>query len=181
MVHDGRRRQQGSNRRRAVARRWSRCALAAAGAACLAAGAAEPAGSAAAWREDCASYVDVLRGGAGGEDMELSYCIGQTAGITSALLTGSQIGAVSMASALAVAFQLDGDEVFRLFRERTAQSLLGVCPPENARTSEQVLIVYRYLEEHPDKGALAAPAVFFEALSSAYPCASAPPPDSPPP
>jgi hypothetical protein len=177
MVHEARRGQQGSVGGRG---RCARAALAVAGAWCLAAAAAEPAGSAASWRDSCTTYMNVLGGASGGDDMEVTYCVGQTMGITSALLTGSRIGAVSMASALAVAFQLDGDAVFRVFQSRTAQTLLGVCLPPGTRTSEQVQIVYRYLQEHPDKGSLAAPAVFFEALSAAYPCprpdaAAAPP------
>jgi hypothetical protein len=130
--------------------------------------------TAAEWYSDCAAYIGVLTGTGDGDDLEITYCMGQTLGIVSGLETGSRIGALSMASLLALLLNLDRDSVFQIFNEVSPEELLGFCKPTNATGSQLISIVADYLRRHPDKAELPATAVFFEALQEAYPCASDP-------
>ena len=124
------------------------------------------------WRDDCRAYVDILAGEAGGDDLDVTYCIGQSQGIVEGLRTGSRIGAVGMASSLTVTLGLDRDEVFAVFQSLSADRLLGICRPDDAGNSAVIRSVWDYLEAHPDKAALPVTALFFEALQDAYPCAA---------
>jgi len=126
--------------------------------------------TAADWQADCAAYIAILSGTGGGDDLDITYCLGQTLGIVSGFETGSRIGALSMASLLTVLLGLDGDKVFELFGETTNEELLGYCEEEETSGSRYIMILADYLERFPDKRELPVAAVFFEALQDAFPC-----------
>jgi len=137
-----------------------------------AAGRAEIA-TAADWQADCAAYIAILSGTGGGDDLDITYCLGQTLGIVAGFETGSRIGALSMASLLTVLLGLDGEKVFQLFGETSEEELLGYCVDDEPSGSRYIMILSDYLGRFPDKGELPVTAVFFEALQDAYPCADA--------
>ncbi len=126
--------------------------------------------TAADWQADCAAYIAILSGTGGGDDLDITYCLGQTLGIVAGFETGSRIGALSMASLLTVLLGLDGEKVFELFGETTDEELLGYCEEEETSGSRYIMILADYLERFPDKGELPVTAVFFEALQDAFPC-----------
>lgn len=126
--------------------------------------------TAADWQADCAAYIGVLTGTGDGDDLEITYCMGQTLGIVGGLETGSRIGALSMASMLAILLGLDRDKVFQIFNEVTTEELLGYCTPPEHSGSQYIRVVADYLSRHPGKGELPVTMVFFEALQEAYPC-----------
>ncbi len=129
--------------------------------------------TAADWQTDCAAYIAILSGTGGGDDLDITYCLGQTLGIVAGFETGSRIGALSMASLLTVLLGLDGEKVFQLFGETSEQELLGYCVDDEPSGSRYIMILSDYLGRHPDKLELPVTAVFFEALQDAYPCADA--------
>ena len=122
------------------------------------------------WYADCEVYIGVLTGTGDGDDLDLTYCIGQTLGIVAGLETGARIGALSMASLITVLLNLDGQRVFQVFEEASDEELLGYCAPDELSGSRTVTVVADFLGRHPDKGSLPVTAVFFEALQEAYPC-----------
>lgn len=122
------------------------------------------------WQADCRAYIGVLSGTGDGDDLEITYCMGLTLGIVGGLETGSRIGALSMASLLALLLSLDRDSVFRIFNEVSKEDLLGYCLPADQSGSRTISVVSDYLARHPDKAGLPATAVFFDALQEAYPC-----------
>jgi hypothetical protein len=126
--------------------------------------------TAADWQADCAAYIAILSGTGGGDDLDITYCLGQTLGIVAGFETGSRIGALSMASLLTVLLGLDGEKVFELFGETTDEELLGYCEEEETSGSRYIMILADYLERFPDKRELPVAAVFFEALQDAFPC-----------
>jgi hypothetical protein len=126
------------------------------------------------WRADCSAYIGVLTGTGDGDDLEITYCMGQTLGIVGGLETGSRIGALSMASILAILLGLDRDKVFQVFNEVSNEELLGYCTPEEHTGSQYIRVVADYLARHPEKGELPETMVFFEALQEAYPCEASP-------
>lgn len=126
--------------------------------------------TAAQWQADCAAYIGVLTGTGDGDDLEITYCMGQTLGIVGGLETGSRIGALSMASILAVLSGLDQDKVFQIFNEVSTEDLLGYCTPPDHSGSQYIRVVAGYLGRYPEKGELPVTMVFFEALQEAYPC-----------
>ena len=126
--------------------------------------------TAADWQADCAAYIGVLTGTGDGDDLEITYCMGQTLGVVGGLETGSRIGALSMASMLAILLGLDRDKVFQIFNEVTTEELLGYCTPPEHSGSQYIRVVADYLSRHPEKGGLPVTMVFFEALQEAYPC-----------
>lgn len=128
--------------------------------------------TAADWQGDCAAYIAILSGTGGGDDLDITYCLGQTLGIVAGFETGSRIGALSMASLLTVLLGLDGEKVFTLFGETSDEELLGYCEEEETSGSRYIMILADYLERFPDKGGLPVTAVFFEALQEAFPCES---------
>lgn len=130
--------------------------------------------TAADWQADCAAYIGVLTGTGDGDDLEITYCMGQTLGIVGGLETGSRIGALSMASILAVLLSLDRDKVFQVFNQVSTEDLLGYCVPQEHASSQYIRVVADYLARHPDKGELPVTMVFFEALQEAYPCEASP-------
>ncbi len=129
--------------------------------------------TAADWQTDCAAYIAILSGTGGGDDLDITYCLGQTLGIVAGFETGSRIGALSMASLLTVLLGLDGEKVFQLFGETSEEELLGYCVDDEPSGSRYIMILSDYLGRHPDKRELPVTAVFFEALQDAYPCADA--------
>lgn len=128
--------------------------------------------TAADWQVDCAAYIAILSGTGGGDDLDITYCLGQTLGIVAGFETGSRIGALSMASMLTVLLGLDGEKVFQLFGETSEEELLGYCVDDEPGGSRYIMILSDFLERHPDKRELPVAAVFFEALQEAYPCAN---------
>lgn len=135
--------------------------------------------TAAGWYADCRAYVGILRGTSDGDDLEVTYCMGQTLGIVEGLRTGSRIGALSMASLMSVLLGLNSEEVFNVFKDASTEDLLGYCVPEDQPGSAYILTVADYLDRNPDSLQVSATAAFFEALREAYPCAPAPPPSAP--
>lgn len=128
------------------------------------------------WHADCRAYIGVLSGTGDGDDLEITYCMGLTLGIVGGLETGSRIGALSMASLLALLLDLDRDAVFNVFNEVSKEELLGYCLPASHTGSQFIRVVADYLSRNPDKSELPATAVFFDALQEAYPCRSDAPP-----
>ncbi|MGB5623919.1 MAG: Rap1a/Tai family immunity protein [Gammaproteobacteria bacterium] len=127
--------------------------------------------TAADWQTDCAAYIAILSGTGGGDDLDITYCLGQTLGIVAGFETGSRIGALSMASLLTVLLGLDGEKVFELFGQTSEEELLGYCIEDEPSGSRYIMILSDYLGRYPDKRELPVAAVFFEALQDAYPCA----------
>ncbi len=127
--------------------------------------------SAGDWRQDCDAFISALSGGEPGDDLDITYCVGQTEGIVAGLSTGSRIGAVGMASKLTLAYGLDRQQVYELFEKTSSQDLLGICLPDDLRTGAQVLAVAEFLEANPDTRELPVTAVFFQALQARFPCA----------
>jgi hypothetical protein len=138
------------------------------------ASAEQPPRSAGEWRQDCRALVEALRGGEPGDDLDITYCVGQTEGIVAGLATGSRIGAVGMASRLTLAYGLDRAQVFEMFEKTSAEDLLGICLPADLRTGAQVLVVADFLDANPASAELPVTAVFFEALQARFPCAAEP-------
>jgi len=128
--------------------------------------------TAAGWQADCAAYIAILSGTGGGDDLDITYCLGQTLGIVAGFETGSRIGALSMASLMTVLLNLDEDKVFELFEKTDTEALMGYCVTEEPSGSRYIMILSDYLNRHPDKSALPVTAVFFEALLEAFPCAN---------
>jgi hypothetical protein len=129
--------------------------------------------TAAVWYDDCRSYIGILRGTGDGDDLEVTYCMGQTLGIIEGLRTGSRIGALSMASIMSVLLGLDSEQVFEVFKEASTEDLLGYCAPPDQPGSGYILIVADHLDRNPATLEVSATAAFFEALREAYPCAAA--------
>ena len=127
--------------------------------------------TAAVWYDDCRSYIGILRGTSDGDDLEVTYCMGQTLGIIEGLRTGSRIGALSMASIMSVLLGLDSEQVFEVFKEASTEDLLGYCVPPEQSGSSHILIVADYLDRNPASLEVSATAAFFEALREAFPCA----------
>jgi len=127
--------------------------------------------SAGEWRQDCDAFIAALTGGEPGDDLDITYCVGQTEGIVAGLSTGSRIGAVGMASKLTLAYGLDRQQVYELFEQTSSQDLLGICLPDDLRTGAQVLAVAEFLDANPDTHGLPVTAVFFQALQARFPCA----------
>jgi hypothetical protein len=127
--------------------------------------------TAAGWYHDCQAYIGLLRGTSDGDDLEITYCMGQTLGIIEGLRTGSRIGALSMASLMAVLLGLDREQVFDVFKDATTEDLLGYCAPPEQPGSSYIEVVADYLDRNPASLEVSATAAFFEALREAYPCA----------
>jgi hypothetical protein len=126
--------------------------------------------SGAEWRRHCDEYLGELGGRPKVDDLAVTYCIALTSGVLAGLKFGSQLGAVGMASRLTVAYGLDSKEVLESFRKTTPETLMQICPPADLALHDYVLLVQGYLKDHSEAGERALPAVFFEALQSAYPC-----------
>lgn len=129
--------------------------------------------TAAVWYSDCRAYIGILRGTSDGDDLEVTYCMGQTLGIIEGLRTGSRIGALSMASLMSVLLGLDSAQVFEVFKDASTEDLLGYCAPPDQPGSAYILVVADYLDRNPASLEVSATAAFFEALREAYPCPTA--------
>ena len=122
------------------------------------------------WLGPCKSYLRALEGDSSADDFDLTYCIGMTQGIVNGMRTGSQLGALSMGSTLAVRYDLDPGEVFDIFQGRSPDTLLQICTPAAAGVTDHVKIIAAYLDSHPDKSGQPLAEIFFEALQEAWPC-----------
>jgi hypothetical protein len=129
---------------------------------------AEP--KASEWRSYCQSYLKELSGEPGASDLDVTYCIGMTQGLLNGMRVGSQLGALSMGSLLAVKYEHDPDEVFKLFEAQPKARLLGICSPPAAATRDHVRIVLDHLARKPDDEKRPIAEVMYEALQDAYPC-----------
>ena len=124
------------------------------------------------WQPHCKGYLRALAGDPKADDFDVTYCIGATQGMLNGLRIGSQLGALSLGSTLAVTFDLDPREVFAVFESRTPEDLLQICAPADASVADYVQVIDAYLDEHPDKAANPLAEVFFEALQAQWPCAA---------
>jgi len=122
------------------------------------------------WKNGCNAYVEMLRNDGDADDVQITSCVAKSMGISQGLATGSKIGAISMSSALVVTFELDQQQVFKMFSERNAASLLQVCMPRDTGAREKIEAVYDYLEARPEKLDQPMAAAFFEGLQARWPC-----------
>jgi hypothetical protein len=122
------------------------------------------------WRRSCEAYMQALQGVPQGDDLEVTYCLGLTLGLVEGMRLGSQLGALNFGSQMAVRYRLDPGEVFGLFQQRSAGSLLQVCPPEGVGLRAYVTAVHAYIGSNPETATRPVTEVFFEALQAAFPC-----------
>lgn len=122
------------------------------------------------WRGYCQAYVKALDGDKTVSDLDVTYCLGVTKGLLTGLRIGSQIGALSFASHIAIKYELDPDEVFKLFQTQDPSRLLGICSPATLATPEYVRAVLRYLEKNPEDLKRPIAEVFYDALQATYSC-----------
>ena len=122
------------------------------------------------WKSYCSAYLAAVDGSGEASDLDVTYCLGVTKGLLNGLRIGSQIGALSFGSRLAIVHGLDPDAVFKQFQQQDPARLLGICSPASLTAPDYVRAVLGYLDRNP--AALPRPLgeVFFEALESAYPC-----------
>ena len=132
--------------------------------------AAEISPPASEWRSYCQSYLAALDQSAEASDLDITYCIGVTKGLLNGMRIGAQLGALSFGSRLAVQYELDPDEVFKLFQGQPPAQLLGVCSPPDQATQDFVRVTLRHLEDHPGHAERPIAEVMYEALRDAYPC-----------
>lgn len=122
------------------------------------------------WRSYCQTYLKAVDGDATASDLDVTYCLGVTKGLLGGLRIGSQIGALSLGSLIAVRFKHDPDEIFKLFQAQDPSRLLGICAPGTQATPDYVRAVLGYLEKTPANAKRPIAEVFYEALQEAYPC-----------
>lgn len=122
------------------------------------------------WRSYCQAYERALDGDASASDLDVTYCLGVTKGLLNGMRVGSQLGALSFGSRLAVKYELDPDEVFKLFQGQEPSRLLGVCSPSSTTTPDYVRAVLTHLEKRPGDLKRPIAEVFYEALQLNYPC-----------
>jgi hypothetical protein len=122
------------------------------------------------WRSYCQTYLEAVDGNAAASDLDVTYCLGVTKGLLNGLQIGSQIGALSFGSRIAVKYKLDADEVFKLFQTQDPARLMGICSPASSNAADHVKAVLAYLEKNPDDLKRPIGEVFFEGLQAAYPC-----------
>ena len=148
------------------------CAVLVAAAALAAGGTAqaqEVSPPASEWRGYCQGYLKALEGTTG-NDLEVTYCLGMTKGLLNGLRIGSQVGALSFGSQLAIHYKLDPDEVFKLFQMKDPSKLVGVCPPPQVSAADYVRAVMTHLEQNPKDQQRPIGEVFFEGMQKAWPC-----------
>jgi hypothetical protein len=126
--------------------------------------------AAAEWRGYCRVYLQALDGSAKGNDLDITYCLGITKGLVNGMRVGSQIGALSFGSRLAVQYRLDADEVFKQFQTVEPSRLMRICAPAAAPAADYVRAVMSHLERNPDDAQRPIGEVFFEGLQQAWPC-----------
>jgi hypothetical protein len=126
--------------------------------------------SASEWRGYCKAYLEAVDRDAQGNDLDITYCLGVTKGLLNGLRIGSQIGALSFGSRLAIRYELDPDEVFKLFQTQEPSRLLGICSLPTTPAVDYVRTVLAHLERSPKDLQRPIGEVFFESLQQAYPC-----------
>lgn len=122
------------------------------------------------WRGYCKAYLEAIDRDAQGNDLDITYCLGVTKGLLNGLRIGSQIGALSFGSRLAIRYELDADEVFKLFQTQDPARLLGICSLPTTPAVDYVRTVLAHLERNPKDLQRPIGEVFFEGLQQAYPC-----------
>lgn len=122
------------------------------------------------WRGYCRVYLQALDGSAKGNDLDITYCLGITKGLLNGMQIGSQIGALSFGSRLAVKYKLDADEVFKQFQMVDPAQLMRVCAPPQTPAVDFVRAVMSHLERNPQDLQRPIGEVFFEGLQQAWPC-----------
>lgn len=122
------------------------------------------------WRGYCKAYLEAIDSDAQGNDLDVTYCLGVTKGLLNGLRIGSQIGALSFGSRIAIRYELDADEVFKLFQTQEPARLLGICSLPSTPAADYVRTVLAHLERNPKDLTRPIGEVFFEALQEAYPC-----------
>lgn len=122
------------------------------------------------WRSYCSAYLAAVDGNAEASDLDITYCLGVTKGLLNGLRIGSQIGALSFGSRLAVRYELDPDEVFKAFQQQDPDQILGICSPVTLNAADYVRAVLAYLDRKPGAAQRPIGEVFFEGLQETYPC-----------
>ena len=122
------------------------------------------------WRGYCKAYLEAVDRDAQGNDLDITYCLGVTKGLLTGLRIGGQIGALSFGSRLAIRYELDADEVFKLFQTQDPARLLGICSLPTTPAVDYVRTVLAHLERNPKDLPRPIGEVFFEGLQQAYPC-----------
>jgi hypothetical protein len=122
------------------------------------------------WSSYCSAYLAAVDGKAEANDLDITYCLGVTKGLLNGLRIGSQIGALSFGSRLAVRYELDPDEVFKAFQQQDPDQILGICSPVTLNAADYVRAVLAYLDRKPGAAQRPIGEVFFEALQENYPC-----------
>jgi len=122
------------------------------------------------WRSYCSAYMKAVEGDATASDLDVTYCLGVTKGLLNGMRVGSQLGALSFGSQLAMKFKLDSDQVFKLFEQQSPAQLLRVCAPPTFTSSDYVRTVLRHLDKNPGDAQRPIAEVLYEALQAAYPC-----------
>ena len=122
------------------------------------------------WRSYCSAFMKALDGDAAASDLDVTYCLGVTKGLLNGMRVGSQLGALSFGSQLALKFKLDSNEVFTLFQQQAPSQLLRVCAPPTFTAAEYVRTVLLHLDKHPEDAKRPIAEVLYEALQAAYPC-----------
>lgn len=151
-------------------RSWSSLLGAVALAASAPAAAQETAPLASEWKSYCSAYLAAVDGTGEASDLDVTYCLGVTRGLLNGLRIGSQIGALSFGSRLAILHELDPDVVFKQFQQQDPARLLGICSPASLTAPDYVRAVLGYLERNAEALSRPLGEVFFEALEAAYPC-----------
>jgi len=122
------------------------------------------------WRSYCQTYLKALDGDTTASDLDVTYCLGVTKGLLNGMRVGSQIGALSFASRVAVQYKLDPDEVFQLFQTQEPSRLLGICSPAASAAPDYVRAVLAHLEKNPGNLQRPIAEVFYEGLQASFPC-----------
>jgi len=122
------------------------------------------------WRSYCQTYLKALDGDTTASDLDVTYCLGVTKGLLNGMRVGSQIGALSFASRVAVQYKLDPDEVFQLFQTQEPSRLLGICSPAAIAAPDYVRAVLAHLEKNPGNLQRPIAEVFYEGLQASFPC-----------
>jgi hypothetical protein len=122
------------------------------------------------WRGYCSAYVAALDGKSEVSDLDVTYCLGMTKGLLNGLRIGAQIGALSFGSRIAVRYQLDPDEVFKLFQQQDPGRILGICSPPTLNAADYVRAVLAHLGKNPADLQRPIGEVFFEGLQATWPC-----------
>ena len=149
------------------------CAVLVAAAALAAGGTAqaqEVSPPASEWRSYCQTYLKALEGDKSAPDLDVTFCLGMTRGLVNGLNVGSQVGALSFGSLLALRYQIDPNDVFKLFQTQKPSQILGLCSPANVQTADYVRAVLAYLDRNRDALQRPIGEVFYDGLQEAWPC-----------